>query len=230
MQPGVDGLVDRLGDLHPVDVLEGADDARLDALAAFRSPWPRLAARTDWGSSPALPFPWCRQGYRSATCGRERTRPGAGPTRVHLRGDEVAVGPRSLRRGGGSHGRLQRSAQEAAQPGLDRLGDRPLPATRSAVSPFVPGETVAAAVVALSRWSRPPACRPRSPTCPIPQALASCLLVHMQTIEALDSANLADGRGPHGRPGCAGPVPWARRGLGHRRSRRSCVRRPRRSG
>ena len=28
---------------------------------------------------------------------------------------------------------------------------------------------------------------------PDPQALASCLLVHMQTIEALDSANLAEG-------------------------------------
>jgi hypothetical protein len=67
-----------------------------------------------------------------------------------------------------------------------------MPATRSAVSPFVPGETVAAAVsaveaVAASGMSASVAYLPD------PQALASCLLVHMQTIEALDSADLAAG-------------------------------------
>jgi proline dehydrogenase len=67
-----------------------------------------------------------------------------------------------------------------------------MPATRNAASPFVPGETVAAAVsaveaVAASGMSASVAYLPD------PQALASCLLVHMQTIEALDSADLATG-------------------------------------
>ncbi len=67
-----------------------------------------------------------------------------------------------------------------------------LPATRGAISPFVPGETVAAAVAAVGRVQAS-GMSASVAYLPDPQALASCLLVHMQTIEALDSANLADG-------------------------------------
>ncbi len=67
-----------------------------------------------------------------------------------------------------------------------------IPATRSAVSPFVPGETVAAAVAAVGAVEAS-GMSASVAYLPDPQALASCLLVHMQTIEALDSANLAQG-------------------------------------
>ncbi len=66
------------------------------------------------------------------------------------------------------------------------------PASRSAVSPFVPGETVAAAVTAAGEVTAA-GMSPSVAYLPDPQALASCLLVHMQTIEALDSADLARG-------------------------------------
>ena len=66
------------------------------------------------------------------------------------------------------------------------------PATRSAVSPFVPGETVAAAVTAVGDVAAA-GMSASVAYLPDPQALASCLLVHMQTIEALDSADLAQG-------------------------------------
>ena len=67
-----------------------------------------------------------------------------------------------------------------------------LPATRGAISPFVPGETVAAAVSAVDDVVAA-GMSASVAYLPDPQALASCLLVHMQTIEALDSANLAQG-------------------------------------
>jgi proline dehydrogenase len=66
------------------------------------------------------------------------------------------------------------------------------PATRSAASAFVPGETVAAAVAAVGDV-RASGMAASVVYLPDPQALASCLLVHMQTIEALDSADLAQG-------------------------------------
>lgn len=70
---------------------------------------------------------------------------------------------------------------------LDRM-----PATRDAISPFVPGETVGAAVdaageILLSGMSVSVL------HLPDPAARASSLLVHMQTIEAFDEANIADG-------------------------------------
>lgn len=67
-----------------------------------------------------------------------------------------------------------------------------MPATRGAISPFVPGETVGAAVAAVEAV-RASGMSASVAYLPDPQALASCLLVHMQTIEALDSANLAEG-------------------------------------
>ena len=67
-----------------------------------------------------------------------------------------------------------------------------MPATRSAASPFVPGETVAAAVAAVGDVAASGMVASVA-YLPDPQALASCLLVHMQTIEALDSADLAQG-------------------------------------
>ena len=81
-----------------------------------------------------------------------------------------------------------------------------LPATRSAVSPFVPGETVAAAVSVVEDV-HPAGMSASVAYLPDPPTLASCRLVHMQTIEALDSADLAAGVGPDGGPGCARPVP-----------------------
>jgi proline dehydrogenase len=66
------------------------------------------------------------------------------------------------------------------------------PASRSAVSPFVPGETVSAAVTAVGDVVAAGMAASVA-YLPDPQALASCLLVHMQTIEALDSADLAQG-------------------------------------
>lgn len=66
------------------------------------------------------------------------------------------------------------------------------PATRSAASPFVPGETVASAVTAVEGVERS-GMSASVAYLPDPQALAACLLVHMQTIEALDSAGLAQG-------------------------------------
>jgi proline dehydrogenase len=77
--------------------------------------------------------------------------------------------------------------QESIVSALDQV-----PATRGAISPFVPGDTVAAAVAAVGEVtsSGMSACVAYLPD---PQALAACLLVHMQTIEALDSANLAVG-------------------------------------
>ncbi|HSO03380.1 MAG TPA: hypothetical protein VLQ92_02785, partial [Candidatus Limnocylindrales bacterium] len=67
-----------------------------------------------------------------------------------------------------------------------------IPAARGAISPFVPGETVAAAVAAVGEVEAS-GMSAAVAYLPDPQALASCLLVHMQTIEALDSANLAQG-------------------------------------
>lgn len=67
-----------------------------------------------------------------------------------------------------------------------------IPAARGAISPFVPGETVAAAVAAVGEVEAA-GMSAAVAYLPDPQALASCLLVHMQTIEALDSANLAQG-------------------------------------
>jgi proline dehydrogenase len=67
-----------------------------------------------------------------------------------------------------------------------------LPATRGAISPFVPGETVAAAVAAVQSVEAS-GMSASVAYLPDPQALASCLLVHMQTIDAMDSANLAEG-------------------------------------
>ena len=67
-----------------------------------------------------------------------------------------------------------------------------VPATRSAASPFVPGESVAAAVAAVADVAAS-GMTASVAYLPDPQALASCLLVHMQTIEALDSADLAQG-------------------------------------
>jgi len=66
------------------------------------------------------------------------------------------------------------------------------PAARGAISPFVPGETVAAAVAAVGEVEAS-GMSASVAYLPDPQALASCLLVHMQTIEALDSANVAEG-------------------------------------
>jgi proline dehydrogenase len=67
-----------------------------------------------------------------------------------------------------------------------------VPATRGAISPFVPGETVAAAVAAVGTVQAS-GMSASVAYLPDPQALASCLLVHMQTIEALDAANLSEG-------------------------------------
>ena len=67
-----------------------------------------------------------------------------------------------------------------------------IPAARGAISPFVPGETVAAAVAAVGEVEAA-GMSAAVAYLPDPQALASCLLVHMQTIEALDSADLAHG-------------------------------------
>jgi proline dehydrogenase len=67
-----------------------------------------------------------------------------------------------------------------------------LPAARGAISPFVPGETVADAVAAVESVAAS-GMTASVAYLPDPQALVSCLLVHMQTIEALDSADLASG-------------------------------------
>ena len=67
-----------------------------------------------------------------------------------------------------------------------------LPAARGAVSPFVPGETVGAAVSAVGEVVAA-GMSASVAYLPDPQAQASCLLVHLQTIEALDSADLAQG-------------------------------------
>ncbi len=66
------------------------------------------------------------------------------------------------------------------------------PAARGAITPFVPGETVASAVAAV-QGVEAAGMSASVAYLPDPQALVSCLLVHMQTIDALDSANLAEG-------------------------------------